>query len=78
MPFILLNHVPTWDVSNIYHLQVEHPYRSRLKHSIPYLSIILYVAYHLFSLYVISITIREVFGSLSGVMGRYLDIANRI
>ena len=72
MPFILLNHVPTWDVSKFYHWKVEHPHRSRLELGISCLAIMVYVGYCLFSSRGILTSIREVLG---GGMGWYLDTA---
>ena len=57
-----------------YHWQVEHPHLSRLEHRIPFLALMVYIGYFLFSLHGITISIREILGSLGGGMGCYLDI----
>ena len=59
-PFIFLNHLLTLDVSKFFHWTVEHPHRSRLDLRIPYLAIMVYVSYFLFSSYGILTSNREV------------------
>ena len=75
MPFIFLNHVPTWYVSKFYPWQIEQPHQSRIEHWIPCLAIMVYVVYCLFSSYGIPTRIREFLRSLGGSVGGYLDIA---
>ena len=60
MPFIFLNHMPTWDMDKFYHWQVEHPHRSRLELRIPCFATMVYVGYFLASSCEIPIRIREV------------------
>ena len=45
MPFLFLNHVPTWDVSKFYNWQVEQPRRNRIELWIPCLDIIVYIGF---------------------------------
>ena len=61
MPFIFLNHVPTWDVYKFYDWEVEQTHRSRIELQIPCLAIMVNVDYCLFSTYGIPIRIREVY-----------------
>ena len=62
MTFILLKKFPTGDVSMFYHWQVEEPHQIRIELWIPYLGIMVYVGYCLFSSYGIHISIRGVYG----------------
>ena len=51
MPSIFLNHMSTWDVSKLYHWQVEHPHRSRIEQRITCFATMVCLSYCLFSSY---------------------------